>query len=132
MNRAAVAALMIPIAAVSIAACQHQPPSRDAATQMATSADTTRIPGPPDPYSNNGVWSVPDQIKPGTYAVQPNGDDVVSLRWWSMCRDDKCLSQIDETTGYAPEGGGAIYIKIPDDGSVKGFHNNGVRLTPAG
>ena len=128
MKRTALVALMIPVAAISIAACQSQYGPSD--PHAVTSSDT-HIPGPPDPYSNNGVWSVPDQIKPGTYAVRPNGDDVVSLRWWTMCRDDKCLDKISETTGYAPDGGGAIFITIPDDGSVKGFHNNGVRLTPS-
>ena len=134
MKRAAVAALMIPIAAVSIAACQNQPPSRD--TQMATSSDTS-IPGPKDPYSTNGCWKIPDDIKPGRYELKANTQDVVSLRWWSLDTDAYCQHKVDgadaanqgyHDMGYVTEGEGPMYLVIPSDGSVKAFENNGVQL----
>lgn len=82
---------------------------------------------PQDPYSTNGDWKIPEQIQPGVYKVLPGFQDVVSLRWYHLCSDSFCQQQIPGTTQYAQEGG--TYLTIPSDGSVKGFHNNGVRLT---
>lgn len=130
MNRRAViiaaAVVSIPLATLATACQQEHQQQPDSWVQGQTQQ------GPAvDPYSHNGVWSVPEQITPGTYAVQPNTDEVTSLRWWQMCQDDKCLHTIDGTTGYPAPSGGVIYINIPNDGTVKGFLNNGVKLTPA-
>jgi hypothetical protein len=84
---------------------------------------------PIDPYSSSGSWKIPEQVQPGRYRVTANSDPVVSLRWYTLCRDPFCEDTISETTSYASEGGD--YVTIPSDGSVRGIKNNGVKLGPA-
>ena len=79
-----------------------------------------------DPYTSNGTWAVPDQIAPGRYRVTPNTDPVVTMRWYQLCADPYCEKNLPETTRYASAGGD--FLLIPNDGSVRGMKNNGVKL----
>lgn len=84
---------------------------------------------PSTPYESNGIWSVPDDIAPGRYAVSPSMAPVISLRWVQGCTDRYCEDITDAVFAYAPEGGGRAYINIPADGSVQAINNTGVTLT---
>lgn len=87
-----------------------------------------------DAYSQNGIWSIPEQVEPGLYAVTPSAETVVTLRWLSLCPDRYCQEgfpsewyQDNQSTVYAQDNG-VKYITIPDDGSVKAYENMGVKL----
>lgn len=124
MKRLAFAAIAIGVLAV--AGCSGNAP--DSAPTHGDAGGYTDIQQlPKDPYSTNGDWKIPEQIQPGVYKVLPGFDPVVSLRWYHLCSDSLCQQQIPGTTQYAQDGG--TYLTIPSDGSVRGFHNNGVRLT---
>lgn len=96
---------------------------------------STPPPAPPppaapaaNPLSDNGVWTVPDQVKPGRYLVTDNpGSQVISLRWAQLCADPYCDQPGD--VAYGTENRTLV---IPSDGSVGSYRNNGVTLTPVG
>jgi hypothetical protein len=83
---------------------------------------------PVDPYASNGTWKIPEQIAPGRYHATPNNDPVVTMRWFQLCADPYCDQVMSETTEYVQAGG--TYVLIPDDGTVKGIKNMGVKLEP--
>ena len=120
--------LVLAAAAIALtAACSspdEQPIQNGSPFQPSTSYEQVT-----DPYSSSGTWAIPEQIKPGRYKVTANSDPVTSLRWYTLCADKYCERSLSETTRYASEGGD--YVVIPDDGSVRGIKNNGVKLGAA-
>ena len=130
MKRAIAIAAAIAAPAIMLAACDNGGTDQTSGGDVTFTGTTDPGTGfPLDPYSNNGVWRIPDQVQPGLYAVTPNADSVVSLRWLVLCRDEYCQDHISETVRYANESGGPIYYTIPGDGSVKAYLNNGVKLS---
>lgn len=122
MKRLLTAAALLGV--LLIPACSESAPESPSSGEVQASWD-----GKPsvDPYTSTGVWSVPDDIAPGRYAITPGTGAVTSLRWVQACRDRWCEQPISETTEYAPEGGGQKYIVIPD--TAQAVNNNGVVLT---
>lgn len=109
-------------AGLILAACGTNEPA-------STPIESYEVIDTPDPYTDNGIWQIPDQVQPGRYEVRPNNDTVVSLRWLQLCTDPYCEhpSNAAGSTVYAQDQG-VVYVLIPDDGSVKAYENNGVRL----
>lgn len=124
MKRLLTAAALLGV--LLIPACSESAPESQPSGAVQASWD-----GQPsvDPYSTTGVWSIPDHIAPGRYAVTPGTGPVISLRWIQGCKDRWCEDITDAVFAYAPEGGGQAYINIPADGTVKAVNNTGVVLT---
>ncbi|QNG20017.1 hypothetical protein G4H71_14455 [Rhodococcus triatomae] len=111
--------------------------SSDAGSGPPTAAYTGEVVPPHDPYSTAGVWKVPEDIKPGRYAVT-EGFGAITLAWVGICPDRYCDAGStsfppalrDTGFAYAPSGGGTAYIVVPDDPTVLAVRNMGVILTP--
>ena len=126
MRKITATVVALGIVVLGATACGHgsTPDSWVQGQQQAAQGTTAPL---VDPYTSTGVWSVPDEIATGTYAVTAGTGPVTSLRWVEGCLDRWCQHPDDPVTAYAPDGPGKVYITFgPNDKAVQ---NNGVVLT---